>query len=462
MSTKNDIDPQRIQLVRDGRDSGGPDVYWMSREQRVADNWSLLLAQKIAVDKKRPLVVVFCIIPDYPGANIRHYGFMLKGLQEVEESLQVLNLPFVFLQGNPAKTLPRYIEKINGSIVITDFDPLHIKRSWQQDVASKIAGSFYVVDGHNIVPCWHASPKQEYAAYTLRPKIRKLLPEFLKDFPKVSVHPWDNSIFKGEPVDWPKQFHYVKDHSVPKVDWLKPGEAAALRAAGNFIDKRLKSYNRDRNDPNNNGQSNLSPYLHFGHIAPQRLALLVNEAKVSPEAKDAFLEELIVRRELADNFCYYNEKYDSFEGFPEWARKTLDEHRSDKREFLYSKETFENSKTHDALWNAAQSQMVVNGKMHGYMRMYWAKKILEWSASPEEAITTAIYLNDKYELDGRDPNGYAGIAWSIGGVHDRAWPTRPIFGKIRYMSYAGCSRKFDVKKFIDKWNANKKINSTIK
>jgi deoxyribodipyrimidine photo-lyase len=157
-----------------------------------------------------------------------------------------------------------------------------------------------------------------------------------------------------------------------------------------------------------------------------------------------------VRRELSDNFCYYNQDYDHFQGFPEWARKTLDDHRGDEREYLYPLEEFEAARTHDPLWNAAQLEMVQRGKMHGYLRMYWAKKILEWTASPEEAQEVAIFLNDRYELDGRDPNGYVGIAWSIGGVHDRAWKERPIYGKVRYMSYKGAAGKFDVQAYIDK------------
>ncbi len=193
----------------------------------------------------------------------------------------------------------------------------------------------------------------------------------------------------------------------------------------------------------------MSPYLHFGQIAAQRVALEVMKADAPQIEKDALLEELIVRKELSDNFCYYNKNYDSVEGFPAWSRKTLDEHRGDKREYLYSLKDFESGNTHDELWNASQIQMVNSGKMHGYMRMYWAKKILEWSESPESAMKTAIYLNDRYELDGRDPNGYAGIAWSIGGVHDRAWGARPVFGKVRFMSYNGCKSKFDIKKFIE-------------
>ena len=451
MKTIHQIAPQRIRLVKKGNDTGGPVIYWMTREQRVTDNWALLLAQNIAVEHKRALVVVFCLVPDYPGANIRHYGFMLKGLQEVEQKLQKLKIPFVLLQGTPPEILPGYLARIKGSFLVTDFDPLKIKRSWQQAVAAGMEGSFYVVDGHNIVPCWHASPKQEYGAYTLRPRINKLLPDFLCDFPTLVPHPAGSNKVFAAPVDWHKVYSNVADHSVQEVDWLMPGEKAANESIRGFLKNGLQTYNQKRNDPNLDGQSNISPYLHFGHIAPQRVALLVNEARVQTEEKEAFLEELIVRRELADNFCCYNENYDRFEGFPDWARKTLDAHRSDRREYQYSLDTFEHCKTHDELWNAAQRQMMERGKMHGYLRMYWAKKILEWSASPEEAIEIALYLNDRYELDGRDPNGFAGIAWSIGGVHDRAWQERPILGKVRYMSYAGCARKFDVKQYVARW-----------
>lgn len=451
MRTIHEIAPQRVRLLKEGNDTGGPVVYWMTREQRVADNWALLQAQNFAMKHKRPLVVVFCLVPDYPGANIRHYGFMLKGLQEVEHNLQKLEIPFILLPGNPPETLARYLKKIKGAFLVTDFDPLRIKRFWQNDVAASMEGSFYVVDGHNIVPCWHASPKQEYGAYTLRPKLKKLLPGFLCDFPAIVSHSVGSKKISAAPVDWQKMYRYVRDHSVQEVDWLIPGETAARVSAERFVKEGLQKYIQNGNDPNLDGQSNISPYLHFGHVAPQRVAILVNGSKIYAATKEAFLEELIIRRELADNFCYYNENYDRFEGFPNWARKTLNEHRADKREYQYSRETFEQGKTHDELWNAAQHQMVEWGKMHGYLRMYWAKKILEWSASPEQALKTAVCLNDRYELDGRDPNGYTGIAWSLGGVHDRAWKERTVLGKVRYMSYAGCVRKFDVKQYVATW-----------
>jgi deoxyribodipyrimidine photo-lyase len=238
------------------------------------------------------------------------------------------------------------------------------------------------------------------------------------------------------------------DNEVKPVKWLKPGTTEALNSLNRFISGRFGKYSEERNDPTLKGQSDLSPYFHFGQLSPQRAAWEAYTRAPESESKQAFLEELIVRRELADNFCYFNTKYDQFEGFKDWAKKTLNEHRDDRRDFLYSAEQFERSQTHEDLWNAAQNELVKKGKMHGFMRMYWAKKILEWSESPEEALRTAINLNDKYELDGRDPNGYTGVAWSIGGIHDRAWTERPVYGKIRYMNYNGCKRKFDTSLYI--------------
>ena len=243
------------------------------------------------------------------------------------------------------------------------------------------------------------------------------------------------------------------DRSVAEVSWVKPGEASANESLQSFIKNRFDQSDVLRNDPNQNKLSNLSPFLHFGQISAQRIALTINQLEDS-SMKDSFLEQLIVRRELSDNFCYYNNFYDSFDGFPKCAQTTLDEHRYDEREYVYNPLQFENAETHDNLWNAAQTQMVEKGKMHGFLRMYWAKKILEWSPSPESALQTAIDLNDKYELDGRDPNGYTGIAWSIGGVHDRPWFERSIFGKVRFMNYNGCKRKFNVAEFINKNNAH--------
>jgi deoxyribodipyrimidine photo-lyase len=440
---------KRVRIFRKAGERKRPIVYWMSRDQRVHDNWVLVFAQEMALERKVPLIVVFCLLPEFLGATIRQYGFMLKGLKEVEERLRENRIPFYVLTGQPGIEIPAFIERCSAVELVTDFDPLCIKLNWKAEIAEKTDITFYEVDTHNIVPCWIASPKQEYAAYTIRPKIKRLLPEFLEDFPDIQKHRyhWEET----SETDWDGIARTLRvDLSVPEVDWLRPGQNAALERLREFIEEGLERYPGDRNDPNKDAVSNLSPYLHFGHISSQRIALEVSKSSVSQESKDAFLEELIIRKELSDNFCFYNEHYDSFSGFPDWAKKTLDDHRRDAREYIYSQEELESSRTHDDLWNAAQMEMVKTGKMHGYMRMYWAKKILEWTETPEDALKIAIYLNDKYELDGRDPNGYVGIAWSIGGVHDRAWKERPIFGKVRYMSYNGCKSKFDVEGYISR------------
>jgi deoxyribodipyrimidine photo-lyase len=442
------VKKERIKLLRGGQEGLGPVVFWMSRDQRISDNWALLYAQEVALKMDAPLAVAFCLVPGFLNATMRQYSFMIEGLKEVEKGLSMLNIPFFLLQGQPENEIPAFVTKWGISALITDFDPLRIKRQWKEALARVLKIPFYEVDAHNIVPCWVASPKQEYGAYTIRPKINRLTSEYLEDFPEVKKHSvsWKSG---QEKVNWDEiERSLSADRSVNVVDWRKPGEKAAQSALYGFVEEKLGGYDRDRNDPNKTGQSDLSPYLHFGHISAQRIALEVIKEKAARESRDAFLEELIVRRELSDNFCFYNDHYDSVEGFPEWAKKTLDQHMKDKRPYLYSLEDFKGARTHDDLWNASQMEMVKRGKMHGYMRMYWAKKILEWTRSPDEAMETAIYLNDMFELDGRDPNGYAGIAWSIGGVHDRAWNERNVFGKIRYMSYNGCKSKFNIHSYI--------------
>ncbi|MFX1464962.1 MAG: deoxyribodipyrimidine photo-lyase [Promethearchaeota archaeon] len=442
------MNQKRIRILKKSKKKTGPVVYWMCRDQRVNDNWALLFSQELAL--KRPLAVVFCLVPQFLEATIRQYDFMLKGLQEVEKNLTEKNIPYYLLTGSPEEEIPKFVSEYEIGSLITDFSPLHTKKMWNRTVKDQIDIPFYEVDAHNIVPCWIASPKQEYAAYTFRPKIHRALPEWLEEMPQLQEHPisWKAEIIK---TDWKRILKTLKtDQTVLEIDWIKPGEKSAQKVLYDFLENKLSMYDQIRNDPTKNGQSHLSPYLHFGQISAQRVANEVRKSNINIQSKDAFLEELIVRRELADNFCFYNSDYNSFEGFPDWAKKTLNEHRCDPRDFSYSLNEFENAQTHDNVWNAAQMEMVQQGKMHGYMRMYWAKKILEWTESPENALEVAIYLNDKYELDGRDPNGYVGIVWSIGGVHDRAWKERKVFGKVRYMSSKGLKSKFNMKAYIEK------------
>ncbi|MBN1356311.1 deoxyribodipyrimidine photo-lyase [bacterium] len=442
------IDERRIRTLKAAPLRNGPVVYWMSRDQRIDDNWSLLFARQMAAERKVPLHVLFCLAPFFKDATWRHYAFMIGGLREVETALSDRNIPFHLVRGDPDFRIPEFLDQIQAGACVTDFDPLRIKIEWKKQVTEPTDIPFYEVDAHNIVPCRVVSDKVEYAAFTLRKKLNRRLSEFLTVFPPFEKQ---DGHFRHDPIDWDEiEKTLPADRSVPPVKQPQPGAAAAHRMLKNFLKTGLKQYETDRNDPNRDGQSNLSSYLHFGQISAQRIALEVQAA--DPTGSFAFLEELIVRRELSDNCCLFNPDYDSVAGFPPWARKTLDAHRKDPREYVYSKNTFETARTHDPLWNAAQKQMTVTGKMHGYLRMYWAKKILEWSASPEEAFETALYLNDRYELDGRDPNGYAGCAWSIGGMHDRPWVNRPVFGMIRYMSLSGCRRKFDVNAFVDRWS----------
>ena len=448
---------KRVKQQKDAEYGSGPVIYWMQRDQRVNDNWALIFAYEKAKELNQPLVVAFSLVPKFLDATIRQYGFMIKGLEEVEKSLEKLNIPFFLSLGNPGNEIVKLSKKLNASVIVSDFNPLKISRLWKKEAINKINIPFFTVDAHNIVPVWEASSKQEYGAYTIRPKIKNLLDEFLDEFPALNKQ--SNHDFTVEKVNWNLARNSLKvNFKVKEVDWLIPGEIGAAETLENFFAKKLKDYNEKRNDPNEDALSNLSPYLHFGQISAQRISLEAKKLEGSfQESISSFLEELIIRRELSDNYCFYNNNYDSFEGFPEWAKKTLNEHRSDSREYLYTLNQFENAETHDKLWNAAQMQMVNYGKMHGYMRMYWAKKILEWTETPEQAFEFALYLNDKYELDGRDPNGYVGVAWSVGGVHDRAWTERPVFGKIRFMNYNGCKRKFNVNNYIQTYIDNESL-----
>lgn len=441
------INPHRVHSLRTGAEGGGPVLYWMSREQRAQDNWPLLEAQRLAFERQRPLCVVFCLAPEFLGAKPRIFDFMLRGLAEVAADCRALNIGFVLLCGNPGAQLANFAQERDACALVVEFDPLRLKRQWRQELLAALAIPVFEADGHNIVPCRYVSSKQEVGARTLRPKLQRLLPEFLEPFPALRPHPWGFSA--PEPV-------FPSSAADPSLSWIAPGPKAAAECLDEFLSERLPRYAGQRNDPNANAESNLSPYLHFGHIAPQRVALSVLDGSHAGDVnRGAFLDEFIVRRELSDNFCHYASNYDTLDAAPGWALRSLDARRGDRRDFLYDEEAFEQARTHDPLWNAAQNQLVRSGKMHGYMRMYWAKKILEWSASPEQALAITLCLNDGHSLDGRDPNGYAGALWSIAGLHDRPWRERPVYGVIRYMNANGCRRKFDVDAYVRRWEGER-------
>lgn len=442
------IDERRVQRLNQRKDEPGPVIYWMSRDQRVRHNWALLFASLKANQLGQPLEVVFTLAPGFLDAPMRHYDFMFRGLREVERNLRSMGVALTVLYGEPNETLPEYAAKRNAGVIVADFSPLKLVRGWKRAVSPRLSCAFYEVDAHNIVPCWLASPKQEYAARTIRPKLNALRNEFLTDFPEPEL--WNQPDKLPLPVKWDEIETLLKiDRSIKAVPGLEPGELAAETRLRDFVDGRLSRYADERNDPNSGAVSGLSPYLHFGQLSAQHAALEAARSSTAAEAsREAFVEELFIRRELSENYCYYNERYDSYDGIADWAKATLMKHADDRRDAIYTPEQFERAQTHDPLWNAAQAQLLEAGVIHGYMRMYWAKKILEWSATPASAFDIALKLNDRYAIDGRDPNGYVGVAWSIGGLHDRPWTERPVYGTIRYMNSNGCKRKFDVPRYI--------------
>lgn len=436
------------------RKSGPPDpegkcvVYWMQRAQRAFDNPALDVAVNAGNELGKPVVVFFAPVPFYPGANLRHFSFLADGIAEMGETLVRRSIGFV-LRSYPAHSLLKFCEEVRPVLVIGDENPLREPEEWRCRVARRIRVPLWTVDADVIVPS-KLLVREQYAARTIRPRLHKLLPEFLRRLGNAEARVrWTAapSVFSLRPEedftrDW------ALDRSVQRVANWRGGSKRALRIMNEFVREKLQAYPDQRNRPELDGTSRLSPYLHFGHLGPHTVAGAIHDADAPALAKQAFLEQLIVRRELAVNFVGFNSSYDSMECVEPWADRSFAEHAGDRRTVLYSEEQLQNAETHDPLWNAAQKQMVVTGWMHNYLRMYWAKKILEWSPSVALALRRALWLNDRYELDGRDPNGYAGIAWAILGKHDRAWFERPVFGKVRYMSLASTRRKFDSEKFI--------------
>lgn len=438
-------DPARIYQLCDGTPKSGPVLYWMSRDQRAENNWALIAAADKAHSLHVPLLCAFVLTTEFNRATPAIYSFMLKGLQETAMHLTHLGIPFFMLKGHPPAEIKKFCSEYEVSFIYCDFDPLIIKQQWKKDLVNQIDIPLFEVDAHNIVPARFVSQKQEYGAYTLRPKIHGVIQRFLVPYPSVKVFHFPDTRFTTSSVN-----HIYLPDSL--IDYEKPpGTTAARTKLSSFIQNTLTRYHKESNNPNQNAVSGLSAWLHFGQLSAQEVALEVLKSDVSREAKEAFLEQLIVRRELADNFCLYQPAYNSPNAMPNWANQSLNEHIGDTREYTYIYQQFESANTHDPLWNAAQAEMVSTGYMHGYMRMYWAKKILEWTPNVQIALDYAIRLNDTWQLDGRDPNGYTGILWSLGGLHDRPWTERRIFGKIRYMNYKGCQRKFDTEQYIDRF-----------
>lgn len=423
-------------------------LYWMQQSQRAEWNHALEYALYRANEFNLPLLVCFGLTANYPMATTRHYRFMLEGLKETARALENKGVQLVVRIGNPPEVAVELAE--NAALTVTDRGYLRLQNAWRREAAEALKCSLIQVESDVIVPVEEASPKDEFTAGTFRPKILRHLGEYLLPLKAGKAARDSLGIHLDSEKTGDIEGLLVKlglSAEEKPLDWIRGGTGEAEKRLDQFIEQHLDRVPAERNDPSKDCVSRLSPYLHFGQISSLYVALKIKERN-SP-GSDIYLEELIVRRELAMNFVHYNEKYDSFECLPDWALKTLEEHAGDLREYLYSTADLEAARTHDQYWNAAQRELLLRGHMHGYMRMYWGKKILEWSPTPKEAFKRAQYFNDRYSLDGRDPNGYAGVAWCF-GKHDRAWGARPVFGKVRYMNDQGLRRKFDIDEYVRK------------
>ncbi len=426
--------------------SGNYVLYWMQQSQRTNYNHALEYAIQVANKSQLPLLLLFVFDINFPEANQRHFAFMIEGLKELEKSLKSQGIRIIFKQGDMMSEVVKLAK--DASILISDYGYLRIQRVCRDKVASQIKIPFYCFESDIVVPVEITSNKQEYMARTIRPKIERELEDYLL--------PFHSSEYEGSYLEKydsinPDNILELVDDSVKPVTSFHGGYSQAINNLNNFIQQKLYNYHLHNKDLVDSNYSELSPYLHFGQISVIEIVHKIKTSSAPLEAKVAFLEQIIIRRELAVNFCYYNQNYDNFDYInPKWAADSLDFHTLDKREYLYDLDILELAQTHDPAWNAAQLQMVNTGYMHNYLRMYWGKKIIEWSISPRHAYYNMIYLNNKYELDGRDPNAFTGIAWCLGN-HDTAWKERDIFGKVRYMNYQGLKRKFDIKSYEDKW-----------
>jgi deoxyribodipyrimidine photo-lyase len=447
------IHETRLRLLNDAEVNadGKYVLYWMQAAQRSHCNHALEYAIGLANDLNQPVIVCFGLMDDYPEANERSYAFLLEGLRDVEAALRARGILFVVKHG-PAPAAALHFGK-RASLIVCDRNYLRHHKAWRAEVADHADRQVIEVETEVLVPVEEVSDHHEFAARTIRPKIHRLWNNYLHELSETKVkHSSLKMDFHGDidVTDVEASLKKLKiDRTVKRSPRFVGGQEEAHRLLKRFLKEDLTGFAADRNEPSVQRTSVMAGYLHFGHISPVELALAVKNHVDSPAAdRDVYLEELVIRRELSMNFCNYVANYDSYECLPEWARKTLSEHRNDKREYLYSLEQLEHSKTHDEYWNAAQMEMTATGFMHNYMRMYWGKKILEWSKSPKEAFETTLHLNNKYFLCGRDANSFANVGW-IYGLHDRPWgPERKIFGLVRYMNAAGLERKFDIDGYV--------------
>lgn len=424
--------------------------------RRVDGNHALAHAIHLANTLKLPVLVYEGLTCTYRLANRRIHTFVLEGVPETARRLKALGIGYTFyLRARKASPNDTFYQLArDAAAVVTDDYPTFIAASHNTSVPEKVGVPYFAVDSSCVVPM-NRFDKREWAAYTIRPKIHRLLPGYMKPLvmPKVLAR-WASPLpaFHTD-VNSDNIASLVAgceiDQSVAPSTTFRGGALEAERRLQLFLERNLKRYGKDRNQPASHATSDLSPYLHFGMIGALDVALAVQSYGIEHNlSSEEYLEEMVVRRELAFNFARFTgTSVECLSSLPEWARKTLLAHATDERKPCYTREEFETAATHDDIWNATQRELLYRGKMHGYYRMYWGKKIIEWSPTCQDALETMIYLHDKYALDGRDPNTYTGILWCF-GLHDRPWVERAIFGQIRYMSYDGMKRKTDAAAYL--------------
>jgi deoxyribodipyrimidine photo-lyase len=426
-------------------------LYWMQSSQRAEQNHALEYAVQRANEMGQRLLVVFGLTDDYPEANLRHYAFMLEGLKDAQETLKERGIEMVVRKGSPDEVAIDAGQ--HASLIVSDRGYMRPQKRWREKVAREVGCLVTQVESDVVVPVELASGKQEHAARTLRPRIGEYLEDFLVALTPTKVEKQSTNM-RANGLDLSDIDGVLDgmdlDRSVGTLSHLYTGGTSeAKKMFRRFLQNSFDGYVEHRNQPQTDDVSHMSKYLHFGHVSPIWLALEARRSKTKKDNIESFVEELVVRRELSMNFVFYNDDYDSFSNLPGWAKETLREHEDDEREHVYTTEQLENAQTHDEYWNAAMREMVYTGYMHNYMRMYWGKKILEWSNTPEHAYRATLYLNNKYFLDGRDPNSFANVAW-VFGQHDRGWTEREVFGKVRYMSAGGLERKTKPEQYVEK------------
>ncbi len=446
------VEPDRITCLSDAPVRGGARyvLYWMQNAQRAHGNPALEHAAGRASELELPLLVGFGLHASYPEANERHFAFMLEGLAETDAALRERGIKLVVRRKR--SDLACLDLAGDAALVVCDRGYLRPQKAWRETVARDAGCRVEQVEGDVVVPVDLVSDKREFAARTIRPKINRLVDDHLGEVAPRAPGKQSLRLRVTSDVDLSDPDAVLADLRVNRdagrVRRFRGGTGEARRRLERFLRQGLAGYDEARNDPSDPQCSNLSPYLHFGQISPVEIARKARAAKAGGKAdRAAFLEELIVRRELAVNFVHQEPDYDKYGCLPEWARATLDAHRDDEREHVYTRRELESAKTHDRYWNAAMTEMLRTGYMHNYMRMYWGKKIIEWSNTPEHAYRTALALNNRYFIDGRDANSYAGVGWLF-GLHDRPWTERRVFGKVRYMNAKGLERKFDIDAYV--------------